>query len=149
MDTDISTYNKFCRSLREGCILYNIDKTNSWGEYFLVANIASIRFAGQRTYSMMLLGLSKKEQGFVPRNLRIKLTPDYARNIPFLKNVGQCNFTLVPEIRDVDVNLGLVAVYGDVNLHKYAQKLSVHKPKSRKYGKDGHLVIKKAENEQH
>lgn len=143
----LEAYNEFCRNLREGNILYNLDRTNSWGEYFLVANIATVKLMEYKTYTMLLIGLKKKDKEFVPRNIRIKITPDYASNIPFLKYVGHCNYMLVPEIKDISVNIGLVAVYGKADLRKYAQKLSIRKPKTRKYGKDGKLIIKKAENE--
>jgi len=144
---DLESYNRFCRNLREGCILYNVDTTNSWGEYLLVVNIATLKFNDQKTYTVLLLGLDRKESNFVPRNLRIKFTPDYAGNIPFLKYVGRCNFTLKPELSDINVNLGLASIYSSVNLKNFARHLSVRKPKTRKYGKDGKLVIKRLQNE--
>lgn len=144
---NLTDYNNFCKSLHEGSILFNIDKTNYWGDYFLVANIATVVFKGIKTYSMLLLGLRKKGKDFVSRNCRIKITPEYAKNIPFLKYVGYCNFTLIPEIKDINVNLGLATVYGEMDLHKYAKKLSIRKPQYHKYGKDGKPVIKKMKNE--
>lgn len=144
---DLQAYNSFCSNLKEGYIIYNIDTTNSWGEYFLVANIATVRLKDTKTYTVMLLGLKKDNKTFIPRNFRIKLTPDYAANIPFLKYVGHCNYRIIPEIKDVELNLGLVTVYGSVDLWRYKEKLCIRKPKRRKYGKDGKLILKKSENE--
>ena len=141
------TYNQFCENLSEGAILYNVDNTNSWGDYLLVANKTLIKIGEIKTFTLLLLGLSKIKEKFTLRNLRIKLTPDYAASIPFLKQVGQCHFRLIPEIKDINVNKGLAVVYGNVNLWKFKQKLSIRKPKVRKYGKDGKLIIKKIENE--
>ena len=143
---DLDSYNSFCGNLREGYILYNIDSTNQWGDYLLVANVATVRVKGIETYTCMLLGLKKEDNRFVPRNCRIKLTPDYAGNIPFLKYVGKCDFTIVPVVENVEVNLGLVTVYGTIDLHKFAEKLSIRKPRNRKYGRDGKPVIKKNGN---
>ena len=146
-DTGVGEYNAFCRSITEGTILYNLDKANGWGEYLLVANISLVHISGYKTYTALLLGLKKNNDKLVPYNLRIKLTPDYSRNVPYLKCVGKCNFWLVPEISDVDLNMGLVVVYGDTNLRKYQKSLSIKKARKRRYGKDGKLVIKKLKNE--
>lgn len=143
---DLSGYNSFCSNLKEGYILYNIDTTNQWGEYLLVANVATVRIKGIETYTCMLLGLKKENNGFVPRNCRIKLTPDYASNIPFLKYVGKCTFSIVPIIEDIKVDIGLVTAYGQADLHRFAEKLSIRKPKKRKYGKDGKPIIRKTNN---
>ena len=145
-NTSLDTYNEFCKTQVEGNILYNIDKTNNWGEYLLIVNIATVRVGEIKTYSMLLIGLQKEGKEFKPKNLRIKLTPDYCSNIPFLKYVGHCNFKLVPTLEDVDVNIGLAAVYGTTDLWKYKEKLSIRKPKTRKYDKEGKLVIKKTGN---
>lgn len=149
VETSIVGYNRFCQNLSEGCILYNIDKTNSWGDYFLVANITTIEIEEQLTYSMLLLGLKKQDSIFVPRDVCIKLTPDCSCNIPFLKYVGRCNFTLVPELTDVSVNTALATIYSEVDLNKYARKLNIRKPKIRKYGKDGKLIIRKTGNKKY
>ena len=142
-DVSIEGYNRFCKNLHEGYILYNIDTTNSWGDYLLVANIAKVRLGEQTTYTVMLLGLKKEKKNFVPRNIRIKLTPDCAKYIPFLKYVGKCHYRLIPDISDVEVNIGLAAVYGGVNLRKYTQKLSIRKPKKKGYWNDGRRIVKK------
>lgn len=147
MIPDINDYNKFCKSLYEGCILYNIDSTNLWGEFLLVVNITTITLEGKNTYSVLLIGLKKVQEEFVPYNLRVNLTPDYASSVPFLKYIGYCNFNLNPEVSNASVNMGLATVYSEVNLHKYAKKLSIKKPRKRKYGKDGRVVIRNTENE--
>ncbi len=142
----LSEYNAFCKDLMEGNILYNMDKSNLWAEYLLVANITPVRVGNAKTYTVMLLGLKKQEGKYIPINQRISLTPDYARYTPFLKIVGYCRFKLIPEMTDVDVNVGLAAVYGSTDLHKFATKLSIKKPRHSKYDKDGKLVIKKTNN---
>lgn len=143
----IEDYNKFCSNLKEGCILYNIDSTNNWGDYLLVVNISAVRVSEQKTYTVLLLGLRKEKDKLVSRNTRIKLIPDYAQNIPFLKPVGYCDFKLIPALDNVKLNIGLATVYGSMDLHKFARNLSIRKPKKRKFGVDGKPIVKKAENE--
>ena len=143
----IEDYNRFCSNLKEGCILYNVDSTNSWGDYLLVVNISAVKIDSIKTYTVLLLGLKKDKDKWVSRNTRIKLIPEYAQNIPFLKYVGKCDFSLVPVLENVSVNIGLATVYGSINLHKFAQGLSIRKPKKRKFGVDGKPMVKKAENE--
>ena len=147
MNTDLNVYNNFCKNLAEGYILYNVDSTNGWGEYFVVVNIATVRLQGLKTYTALLIGLKKEDGKFYPRNTRIKITPDYAKNVPFLKYVGRCRFKLIPELTDVEVNAGLVAVYGTVDLRKFNEWTPLRKPKKRKYGKDGKPIIRKVEND--
>lgn len=147
ISNDLLEYNRFCHKLSEGCILYNMDSTNLWGEYLLVVNITTIKLWGQTSYTVLLIGLKKSEGSYTPYNMRIKLTPDYAKNIPFLKQVGKCRFSLIPVISDLNVDTGLITVYGDTNLRRYNSRVEVRKPKRRKYGKDGKLIIKKVENE--
>ena len=55
----LEEYNRFCGNLKEGCILYNIDSTNSWGDYLLVVNISAVKVEGIKTYTVLLLGLKK------------------------------------------------------------------------------------------
>ena len=145
-NNDIGNYNGFCKNLTEGCILYNIDSTNLWGDYLLVASISIVRIGSHKTYTVLLLGLKKEGTSYVPRNLCIKLTPDYAKNVPFLKYVGHCKFKLIPELSNMDINTGLVAAYGSIDLHKYTTKLSIRKPRARKYDREGKLVIRKPNN---
>lgn len=143
----LEEYNRFCKDMHEGNILYNVDKTNSWGEYLLIVNIATVIYNGVKTYSMLLLGLKKKGKEFLSRNIKIKITPDFARNIPFLKYVGHCTFNLVPQLKEVNVNLGLATIYGEIDLKKYVQKLTTRKPKQRKYSADGSPIVKRTDNE--
>lgn len=144
---EINEYNQFCSNLREGYVLYNIDTTNSWGDYLLVANISTIKIGEVKTYTVLLLGLRKDQSNFVPRNIRIKLTPEHAGNVPFLKYVGHCNFRLIPELEEVNINIGLATVYGTTDLHKFATNLSIRKPRKHKYANDGKLVIRNVKNE--
>ena len=139
----LDEYNGFCKGLSVGSILYNIDTTNMWGDYLLVASISHFKVGEIKTYTVILLGLKKEEGKYIPRNTSISLTPDYANSIPFLKPVGYCKFSMFPIIEEVNVNIGLAAVYGNTDLHKFATKLSIRKPRKHKYGKDGKPVIKK------
>lgn len=145
-DLGLNEYNDFCRDLRAGNVLYNIDSTNLWGDYLLVVNVAPVKIGNVRTYTALLLGLKKENGRYVSRDLCISLTPDYANRIPFLKHVGYCRFNLIPVLEKVNIDVGLVTVYGNIDLHKFATKLSVRKPRAGKYGKDGKLVIKKPRN---
>ena len=146
---DMDAYNSFCKEVKEGSIIYNIDNTNDWGEYFLVANKVVLRIAGIKTYSLLLLGLQKSEGKYKPRDLRINLTPEHAKNIPFLKYVGYANFELLPVIHNAIVNSGLIATFSEGDLHKYAKKFNIRKPQSSKYGKDGYPITKKLNNFKH
>lgn len=145
-NTDLGVYNNFCKNVTEGSILYNMDITNLWGDYLLVVQKTIIRIGKMKTYSLLLLGLKKEDGQYKPRNLRISMTPDYVGRIPFLKWVGNCKFELLPMLKDIDINVGLVSVYSNTDLHKYAQKLKVRKPQKRKYDRDGKPIIKKLNN---
>ncbi len=142
----LDEYNTFCKDLMEGNVLYNMDNSNLWAEYLLVANITSVRVGNAKTYTVLLLGLKKQEGKYVPINQRISLTPDLARYIPFLKVVGYSKYKLIPEMTGLEINVGLVTVYGQADLHKFATKLSIKKPRHSKYDKDGKPVIKKNGN---
>ena len=146
ISTEIAAYNSFCRNITEGSILYNIDSTNLWGDYLLVASKQVIRLGSIKTYTLLLLGLQKKEEGYVSRNLRITLTPDYASRIPFLKYVGFCKFELYPVLSETNINLGLVSVYSQTDLHKYTRHLNIRKPQKKKYDREGKPIIKKLNN---
>lgn len=138
----IEEYNTFCRELKAGNILYNINTMNLWGDYLLVANVTHVRVGNANTYTVLLIGMKKEEGKYVPRNLCVSLTPDSAEQIPFLKSVGYGKFTLVPVFKDINVNTGLATVYSQVDLHKFVSKLSIRKPRTYKYGKDGKPIIK-------
>lgn len=144
--TGLSEYNAFCSELRTGNILYNINSMNLWGDYLLVAHITRAKIDNVDTYTVLLLGLKKQDGKYIPRNLCISLTPDNMEQIPFLKHVGYCKFTLVPVFEEINVNVGLATVYSQTDLHKFVSKLSIRKPRTRKYGDDGKPVIKKNGN---
>lgn len=147
MDKDsIGEYNKFCKNVTEGTILYNIDSTNLWGDYLLVANKCTVSFNGMTTYTLLLIGLKRKDGKMHVRDLKINLTPDYAAYIPFLKYVGKCQYLLVPELYNVDISLALVAVYENTDIWKSSHKASAKKPRRRKYDKDGKPVLKSIKN---
>lgn len=139
-------YNKFCKDLKAGSILYNINSLNNWGEYLLAINVDYVKFSDFSTYTVLLLGLKKEDGKYTSRDFCISLTPDHRAQIPFLKYVGYSKFKLIPVLDDVNVNVGLVARFSQVDLHEFAQKLSIRKPKTHKYGKDGKLIIKKTGN---
>lgn len=142
----LKEYNFFCKDLKAGSILYNINSTNLWGDYLLVINVDHIKFNNFSTYTALLLGLKKEDGKYVSRNFCISLTPDHKAQIPFLKYVGYSKFKLIPVLEDVKINVGLVARFSQVDLHEFAQKLSISKPRTHKYGKDGKPIIKKTGN---
>ena len=144
--TVIKEYNEFCKELRAGNILYIINSMNLWGVYLLVAHVTHIRVGNADTYTALLLGLKKVEGQYVPRNFCISLTPDNMEQIPFLKHVGYGKFTLVPVFNEINVNVGLATVYSQTDLHKFVSKLSIRKPRVRRYDKDGKPIIRKNGN---
>lgn len=133
----LEKYNAFCKNLLEGYILYNIDSTNSWGEYLLVAEKFNIKIGEEKTYAFLLFGMRRKENKFVFSDIRVKLTPDCAQNIPFLKYIGRCKCNTFPNMSELKVNMGLAVAYSNTDLHKYAEKLSIRKPKTKRYDNDG------------
>ena len=139
-------YNDFCRNLVEGSVLYNIDSTNLWGEYLLVVNKTTINIGNIQTYTLLLIGLKKENGKYIPRNLKISFTPEYAHRVSFLKYVGMCKFDLLPILKESNINSGLVAVYGSADLHKFAKKLNIRKPQKKKYDKEGKPIIKQLNN---
>ena len=144
--TGLPEYNAFCKELRAGVILYNINNMNLWGDYLLVVNVAHIRVGNADTYTAFLLGLKKEEGKYITRNLCISLTPDKMEQIPFLKQVGYCKFKLAPVFDEIKMDIGLVTVYSQTDLHKFVSKLSIRKPRTHKYDKEGKPVIKKNGN---
>ena len=144
--TGIKEYNAFCKELKAGHILYNVNPMNRWGDYLLVAHITHIRIEGIDTYTVLLIGMKKAEGRYFPINLCIALTPENMDQVPFLKHVGYGKFTLVPVFEEVKVDVGLATVYSQTDLHKFVTKLSIRNPRTHKYGKDGKPVIKKNGN---
>jgi hypothetical protein len=143
---ELDSYNNFCKKLSEGSVIYNVDTTNGWGEYLLVIDKSSICIGKTHTYSIILLGIQKERGRYLPRNLKISLTPENASNIPYLKYVGYCRYELFLVLRDVNINIGLAAAYGSTDLHKFTKNVHIRKPQIRKYNKDGKPVIKKNSN---
>ena len=139
--TGIDEYNEFCRKLRKGVILYNINPSNFFGEYLLVAHITHVVIDSSDTYTVLLLGMKRQDGKYIPTNSQTSLTPENMEQISFLKHVGCSKFTLVPVFDEINVNLGLITVYSQTDLHKFTSKLSIRKPRARKYGKDGKLIV--------
>ena len=133
----LEKYNDFCKNLMEGYILYNLDSTNSWGEYLLVGEKFNIKVGNEKTFAFLLFGIKRKESKFVFSNTKVKLTPDCAGNVPFLKYIGRCKCNTFPDMSEINVNMGLAVAYSNTDLHRYAEKNSVRKPKTRKYANDG------------
>lgn len=142
----LKEYNEFCKDLKAGCILYNLNAMNLWGDYLLVANVTHVKIGYAGTYTVLLIGMKKEEGKYTPRNLCISLTPDNIEQIPFLKQVGYSKFNLVPVLDDIKINVGLVARFSQVDLHEFTKKLHIKKPRTHKYGKDGKPIIKKTSN---
>lgn len=139
----LEEYNKFCKGLKEGDVLYNINKTNRWGEYLLVANITRIAIDNFHTYTILFLVLKRERKDFVFCNLKIRFNPEHAGNISYFKYIGHINFRLVPVFDDINVNMGLVTVYSNTDLRRYSKGLKIRKPVNRKYSKGGDFVIDK------
>lgn len=137
MNGGLKDYNGFCSNLREGYILYNLDSENGWGEYLLVGEKFTVCIGEQKTFAALLFGLKKKEKRFVFNGIRVKLTPECAGNVPFLKYVGKCRCLTFPDMDDFNVNMGLAVAYSTTDLHKYSKMLSIRKPKKSRYGSDG------------
>lgn len=142
----LEDYNEFCKELREGTILYNVNSSNMWGDYLLVVSITRIRVCDVTTYTVLLLGMKKQEGKYIPRGTCISLTPESMEHISFLKHVGYCKFTLIPAISDINVSTGLATVYSQTDLRKFVTNLSIRKPRVHKYGNDGKPIIKKNGN---
>ncbi len=142
----LKEYNEFCKGLKAGSILYNINTSNNWGEYLHVVNVDRIQYNNLTIYTVLLLGIKKEEGKYISRDFIVSLTPDLGDHISFLKYVGYSKFTLVPVLEDIKINVGLVARFSQIDLHEYAQNLSIRKPVNRKYGKNGKLIIRKTGN---
>ena len=142
----LKEYNEFCKYLKSGSILYNINTLNNWGRYLLVINVDHIKYNNFSTYTILMLGLKKEDGKYLSRNFCVSLTPEHRAQIPFLKYIGYSKYTLVPVLEDIKVNVGLVARFSQVDLHEFAQKLSIRKPRTHKYGKDGKRIIRKTSN---
>jgi hypothetical protein len=134
-----NAYNKFCSELKEGDILYNINKPNGWGEYLLVANKTCLLINDILTWTILFVGLSPE---YEDNNTRINLTPENADNISFLKKIGHCKFSMVCSIGYRSINENLLKTYKNTSLWRYAGKILFRKPKRRKYGKDGNLMVR-------
>lgn len=142
----LEVYNDFCKGLKEGSILYNLDSTNSWGDYLLVVHKAMVKVEEIKTYTLLLIGLKKKGTSYEVRNTKVVITPDYSGPIIFLKYVGFCKFKLQPVIENIKVNTGMAAIYGSTDLHKFTQKFNIRKPQKRKYDNEGKPFIKELNN---
>lgn len=136
-ELDFTQYNRFCKGLCEGDILYNMDNTNLWGDYFLVSVKVPITVGKEKTWFILLLQMEKQESGFVTTTTHINLTPSKVSHTPFLKYVGHCKYTITSSIENSQVNDGLLAIYKDQDLWKYAKQTKNRKPKKKKYKEDG------------
>ena len=59
----LKEYNDFCKDLKAGSILYNINAMNNWGDYLLAINVDHIRFNNFNTYTVLLLVGAKERRG--------------------------------------------------------------------------------------
>lgn len=143
----ISQYNDFCKEIKEGDILYNIDSTNLWGDYLVVASKAVFTLGTVKTYYMLLIGLDKESSNaFKTNNCRINLTPDKADNTSYLKRIGHCKFTVELKMDNVQTNKGLMCIYEGTDLLKYYSKIHMKKPRKKKYDRNGELTRKPLNN---
>ena len=143
----LAEFNKFCKNLNEGDILYNLGNTNNWGEYLLVAAKATVRFVGQKSYFIFLLGLKKYNGTYASNNVRINFSFDKMSNMPFLKPIGFCKYSIIPSFNSINISSGLVVMYSNVDLKKYISNHHIKKPKTGKYDTNGEKVIKQLNNE--
>lgn len=144
---EIFNYNVFCKTIKEGDILYNMNKSNKWGELLLVAAKSAIVINDLETYSLLLLGLNSKDNLITTNGQRVDFTPQLASAIPYLRNVGHCKYEFFAEMKDFNVNFGMIVVCKDTDLKKYAMHHS-RKPRARKYGDDGKPIVKPTKNDQ-
>lgn len=138
----INKFNTFCSDLRVGDVIYNIDNTNLWGDFLVVAVKAPIRYLSIKTWYILLLGVDRKEEGFESNNVRIDLTVNKAGNVDFLKVIGRCKIKLIPQIENQNIHNGLLVTYKDVGLRKYSERSKLRKPKYKKYDKNGELIVR-------
>lgn len=141
----LSQYNTFCKSLKEGDILYNRNNNQEWGKLFLVAAKMVMVLNGEENYLLLLLGLDINGNKIIPNGKRIDITPQRAFFTVYLRKVGKCEYNLVPKLYDYKVNKGLMVVYSDADLQKFI-KVVPHKPKEAKYGDDGRPLLKTTTN---
>lgn len=141
-----SQYSDFCRMLKEGDILYNVNKTTKWGDYFLVAAKISTIVNKTEFFSILLLGLKNDSRSLVFAGTRVDLTPQKASFVPYLKVIGNSKFSLYPLIEEYNVNNGLAVVYKNTDLWKFSSRIPVRKPRVRKYGEDGKPIVKPTNN---
>ena len=138
--TKIPSFIEFLKKISEGDILYNINPTSHWGEYLLVAAKSIFREKGYSTGFILLTGLKKDEDNFVPTTTRIYFSSSKSSYIPYLKKIGWCKFQLMPVIKEEKVNEKLTMIYKSIELKKI--KDFSRKPKNRKYDEDGSLFVK-------
>lgn len=146
MSTDIGSYNSFCKNIVEGDILYNLNYTNLWAEYLLVVSIITVTLNNTKTYTVLLLGMKKNGDTFEFLNQNIRLSPDNADNIHYLKPVGYCKYTLSTVISSCTINKGMETIYKNTDLWQFKEKIAVRKPRKKKYGNDGKPIIRSNNN---
>ena len=139
---DTATYNGFCSILSEGDLLVNMNKSNGWGEYLIVALKATFIVANQDSYFCLLMGAKVDKNNVSTTGYHIYFTPDKASMVPFLRKVGHCDFELTPVIKGSTVNKGLIAMYSSVNAWNYSKVSGYRKPKTGKYDTDGKPVVR-------
>lgn len=135
-------FNEFCKQLHTGDLIYNINSSNAWGEYLMVATKANIIIGKEKSYYIMFFGLRKDGEAFSFNDKKIDFTLNLDGEIPFLKVVGKCEFELKPAIIRAFSRKELIAIYKGMDLRKYTKTANVRKARYKKYA-DGTTVIKK------
>lgn len=137
MEKRLSSYNAFCSTLHEGDILKNLNTSNGWGEFLLVAGKSMV----SDTYSVLLMGLERNEGVFMGNGNSIYLNPDKLEHTSYLRYVGAGKFSFRPVVYDVKLDERLMNVCGRLNVRKVGRK-----PRTKKYDSAGNPIIKRTNN---
>lgn len=142
MSDKLAEYNNFCSSLKEGDILYNLNTSNRWGSLFLVSAKITISTENADTFALLLLSLKLENDYLHTDGKRIDITPQMVYSVPFLKVVGHCEYSLIPDIDKCKINKGLLTAFQNTDI----RNMGYRKPKISKYGDDGNPIIKSTNN---
>lgn len=145
-EESLAQYNQFCKSIKEGNILYNRNNSSTIGELFLVAAKITVILNNIETYTVLLIGVREVGGKLVLNNQRIDLTPQKEFISSMLRPVGYCNYDYVSEITEYKLYRGSIAAYRDTDVKKFYS--NSFKTQSRRYGDDGYPLVKPLINKQ-
>ena len=91
-----------------------------------------------------------KRMDFVEGNIKVTGRPEGYRcleeDVPKVEEILGITNTLEKRRKNIEnlhINAGLTAIYSQTDLRKFVSKLSVRKPRTRRYDRDGNPIIKK------